>query len=540
MRNFVFIVVCLLSAWCVNASDIATKSLTYYRDAARANLPRLRAELRRGLTPNQAKIEQSIIYTVSMKGELNAHAFMREDGRRQIEIDAGLVQFADWFEINLAVGTATRPNQACSTRYLMFLIDGINNSRFVPQIEGWPAPVSGNPIDFLRSHPDTCPAPESLPTTHPGFEKNEFVDILIKYALGHELAHHLLGHVLKESEPKAESREDEIQADRFALRLLAKSGGPAQVIPATGILVLLAGADDYTMDGESFSDHPAGVRRIKMFVSAWREVLNDPEIRMGLQRNGQLQNTLAAAARAERQIDALLKSHEHEAWFVSMVQYRGQAPPQAVLHLSDIPSEHLAAFLHRGYSILSVAESAGTWRVVLDKGAFGEQRFTISNEFPAEFVKQRWKEGFEITTLASDGVEWVLVMSKNSRLTSQRWKISSSFPTDYVRDALSRGEFVTGLGKVGKTYGVVTSRTPEFTSQSYNCSTTGLPQDFVKAKRAEGYFLTTALPLEGQGWCVVLSKTSRYSDQQNWITGTSINAETKDWYNKKFRVLTIY
>ena len=533
--------VCLVGACVVSASDIATKSLAYYRDTTMVNLPRLRAELRRGLTPSQAEIEESIVYTVSMDGNLNAFASMGKDGRRQIEIDAGLVQFADWFEINMAIATANARSRACSTRYLMFLIDGINNQRFVPQIQGWPAPASGNPIDFLRSHPDACPAPESLPAKPPGYEKNELVGILIKCVVGHELGHHLLGHLLKTSSTLAESREQETQADIFALRLLAKSGDPAQVIPASGIAFLLAGVDNFTMDRESSSTHPAGVRRLSMFVSSWRELLNDPEIRAGLQRNGQLQNTIAAVTRAEQTIDSLLKSQEHELWFVSMVTYRGQDPPgQVFLHLSDIPSEHLGAFLDAGYSIIGIAESADTWRVVLEKGVFGEQRLTISEQFPVEFIQRRWNEGFEVTTLASDGVEWVVVMSKNSGLRAQSWKRSTFFPDSYIKNALSRGEFVTGLGRVGSTYGVVTSRTSAFANQTYSCSTTNLPKDFIRAKWHEGYFLTTALPLDGKGWCAVMSKSGRYLKQHYWITKDFLSPDILDRYREGFRMLSVY
>ena len=61
-----------------------------------------------------------------------------------------------------------------------------------------------------------------------------------------------------------------------------------------------------------------------------------------------------------------------------------------------------------GWYILTIAETP-----------YSQQSCKVSESFPYKWINKKWKEGFHVTSMATAGYRWGVVMSRNSRYSNQ-------------------------------------------------------------------------------------------------------------------------
>lgn len=122
-----------------------------------------------------------------------------------------------------------------------------------------------------------------------------------------------------------------------------------------------------------------------------------------------------------------------------------------------------------GKRIVSAAYTKEGWLVVMAKNTgYVQQSFSLTKEWPEEWIADKTKNGFAITSLSKSNKEWLVVMSQGSGITSQViWRNEWSELAPWITEQKSIGFFITDLAYDGKAWTVVMSRTPKYTSQGY-------------------------------------------------------------------------
>jgi hypothetical protein len=50
---------------------------------------------------------------------------------------------------------------------------------------------------------------------------------------------------------------------------------------------------------------------------------------------------------------------------------------------------------------------------------YTQQSYKVSDSFPFKWINKKWREGFYVTSMASAGSRWGVVMSRNAGFTDQ-------------------------------------------------------------------------------------------------------------------------
>lgn len=50
---------------------------------------------------------------------------------------------------------------------------------------------------------------------------------------------------------------------------------------------------------------------------------------------------------------------------------------------------------------------------------FTQQSYKVSDSFPFKWISKKWREGFHVTSMATAGSRWGVVMSRNAGFTDQ-------------------------------------------------------------------------------------------------------------------------
>lgn len=120
----------------------------------------------------------------------------------------------------------------------------------------------GHPFDLIQPFRQFANVPERVSRRF--FEENADgrIAILVEataFVIAHEFAHHALGHLDQRSPTDKQSRENETEADRFAMRLMAKSGmNPITALP---IMLFFAASERPLELARSHGTHPHAVCR---------------------------------------------------------------------------------------------------------------------------------------------------------------------------------------------------------------------------------------------------------------------------------------
>ena len=87
-----------------------------------------------------------------------------------------------------------------------------------------------------------------------------------------------------------------------------------------------------------------------------------------------------------------------------------------------------------GYYISAVAGSArGSALVVMSKGTqYTQQSYKVSDSFPFKWINKKWKEGFYVTSMATAGGRWAVVMSRNAGFIDLCVELDFLYPSEGI------------------------------------------------------------------------------------------------------------
>ena len=136
----------------------------------------------------------------------------------------------------------------------------------------------------------------------------------------------------------------------------------------------------------------------------------------------------------------------------------------APLDESDITSNW-----NLGKRIVSAAYTKEGWLVIMAKNTgYVQQSFSLTKEWPEEWITEKTKSGYAITSLSRSEKEWLVVMSQGSGITSQIiWRNDWSELAPWITEQKGNGFFITDLVFDGQAWTLVMSRTPKYMSQGY-------------------------------------------------------------------------
>lgn len=141
-----------------------------------------------------------------------------------------------------------------------------------------------------------------------------------------------------------------------------------------------------------------------------------------------------------------------EGW--NVVMSKGVAGGQKLLGM-DFDQTQLARLMAEGWKVTTVGGWKSQWVFALgDQTGYGNQRYTLPTPMTdsrREWIKKRWDEGYRITTIAGDDTPdndddgWLVIMSQNSGLTDQTFSGPGAWPTDWINERQKEGYRITSI-----------------------------------------------------------------------------------------------
>jgi hypothetical protein len=148
--------------------------------------------------------------------------------------------------------------------------------------------------------------------------------------------------------------------------------------------------------------------------------------------------------------------------------------------------------------------------VVSQKPVYSHQVRLLSPSFPAVWIEERWKEGYDITTLSGGKGKWLVVMSKGLGYT-QSYGSVSSLDDQWIKQKLDEGYKITSVDGAMKDWLVVVSKKSKYGRQDFYLGQK-FPTIWIQQKWREG-FQITGVALKQKEWLIVMSKNSGYEGQ---------------------------
>jgi hypothetical protein len=176
---------------------------------------------------------------------------------------------------------------------------------------------------------------------------------------------------------------------------------------------------------------------------------------------------------------------DRDGWVV-VVQNKVNLGRQKCFGPGQFPEGEIAGAMMEGYRITSVAGFNDEWVVVMSDGSgYGHQRFTKPTDFETktDWIQSRWDAGYRITSLAGDsskegGGQFVIVMSEESGFEEQVYKGPHRLDADWIKEKWEEGYYMTAAAGFSK-WVVVMSKGVEHGNQRYN-QAKEFPKEWIK------------------------------------------------------------
>ena len=119
--------------------------------------------------------------------------------------------------------------------------------------------------------------------------------------------------------------------------------------------------------------------------------------------------------------------------------------------------------------ITSVAYTKNGWFVTMARNTgIDKQAYKYSISWPEEWIKEKWHDGYRITTLSRGKDKWLVVMSKGHDYKHQCYlRDDLSNIKRWVKHNWERGYYITNAAYDGNMWTIVMSKTEGFVSQGY-------------------------------------------------------------------------
>ncbi|MCV6631418.1 MAG: hypothetical protein OIF50_16315 [Flavobacteriaceae bacterium] len=165
------------------------------------------------------------------------------------------------------------------------------------------------------------------------------------------------------------------------------------------------------------------------------------------------------------------------------------------------------------YYLTALTYVKGQWLAVLSEHRkHYSERIIKSASFPKDWISSNWKEDRKITTIASDGSNWIVVMHKHYGGTTtelQSWKTSYDWPLEWVTSNWNDGKGINALHGGSDLWGIVMTKQGQGL-QTWKASKE-LPKSWIKSKWSAGYAILQIAYKEGL-YKVVMEK-NKYEKQ---------------------------
>ena len=63
----------------------------------------------------------------------------------------------------------------------------------------------------------------------------------------------------------------------------------------------------------------------------------------------------------------------------------------------------------------------------------------MSDSFPFEWIKKKWREGFHVTAMATAGPQWAVVMSRNAGFQAQCVELDFQYSSEGIHRRWDEG-----------------------------------------------------------------------------------------------------
>ena len=119
----------------------------------------------------------------------------------------------------------------------------------------------------------------------------------------------------------------------------------------------------------------------------------------------------------------------------------------------EFPGEWVRLKWEEGYMVTSVAASDSGWGIVASKmtrkRAWEQQSYMATSTFPAKWIAEKWAANFMVTSVAcykSPRPFWVVVMTSGTQFTDQAIELDYRYPSEGIRCRWAEGMMITAHG----------------------------------------------------------------------------------------------
>ncbi|KAI3916747.1 hypothetical protein MKW92_041084 [Papaver armeniacum] len=107
--------------------------------------------------------------------------------------------------------------------------------------------------------------------------------------------------------------------------------------------------------------------------------------------------------------------------------------------------EYITNQWKKKFFITSLSGAAnGKSLVVMSQGtSYTNQCYQVDNSFPIKWINTKWKEDYQVTSMATSGNCWCVVMSKNIGLSDQVLELDFQYPSEGIRRRWRSGHRIT-------------------------------------------------------------------------------------------------
>jgi hypothetical protein len=258
------------------APSYGQDDFAYMRD----NFMKVAVNYRSVVLPYLNSRERAIIGDIQFEFQpiniLNAAAY-RQNGTRKIVMANGWLWLAH--QISLAESVTEQSNaRGCLVGYMLAVADTLVDN---PRRDAAGLPLHSTPSFAKFLETDQAGICKGI-----GLEEISNPDVLkmvaarmncsVAWVIGHEIAHHVLGHVDQKKVPSlAQSRQIESDADLWSVQRAFDIKLNPILADRVLLLYSMIGAADH--QSELLSTHPASIRRYSKFLSAIEEKMRDKD-----------------------------------------------------------------------------------------------------------------------------------------------------------------------------------------------------------------------------------------------------------------------
>lgn len=153
-------------------------------------------------------------------------------------------------------------------------------------------------------------------------------------------------------------------------------------------------------------------------------------------------------------------------------------------------------------------------------------------------IKEYWNEDFYINSIAYTSKGWFVTMAKGLKWTNQSYSYKSSWPDEWIHEKKKAGYMITSLSSSNSNWMVVMSQNTDYNAQEICSAPWATQREWIKKWWNNDYYITSVTCRNGM-WTVVMSKTALYTDQTYMFSSTvdGIKEKIKIKWDEGYRII---